>query len=152
MEAVSASTIWLIGKKRLLIIPCVRTKDVEKQIDYWRQSSEDDLEAAEALCNHRKFRQALFFLHLSVEKILKAHVAARTRDVPPGTHDLLRLAKPADLTVADMQSATLGRLQSYCLEGRYPDMQPPPPTEAETKKELDEARNICSWLANQLKQ
>jgi HEPN domain-containing protein len=124
--------------------------DLRKQIDYWLEGSKDDLDAAETLFNNRKFRQALFFVHLSVEKILKAHVVKNTRDMPPRIHDLLRLANLSGLAISDLQRKTFSRFQFYCLEGRYPDFQPSPPSEEETKNELNEARSICLWLANQL--
>ncbi|MGA2797485.1 MAG: HEPN domain-containing protein [Thermoguttaceae bacterium] len=125
--------------------------EFQQQIDYWRQSSEDDLEAAESLFNNHKFRQALFFIHLSIEKILKSHVVKNTRDVPPRIHDLLRLANLSGLKISDLQRKVLSRFQFYCLEGRYPDFQPSPPSEKETQNELNEARSIYLWLANQLK-
>jgi len=53
--------------------------DVQKQIEYWRYGSADDMEAATVLLEKNKFRQALFFAHLAVEKMLKAHVARETR-------------------------------------------------------------------------
>ena len=125
--------------------------DIQQQIEYWRQTSEDDLEAAEALFNYRKFRQALFFAHLSMEKILKSYVVKNTQAVPPKIHDLLRLMKLADLHLSDLQQATLARIQRYCQEGRYPNLQLLLPTEDVAKRVLQEARSIYSWLANQLK-
>ena len=125
--------------------------DLRQQIDYWLEGSKEDLDAAEALFNNRKFRQALFFVHLSVEKILKAHVLKNTRDMPPRIHDLLRLSNLSGLKISDFQRKVLSRFQFYCLEGRYPDFQPAPPSEKETQNELNEARSIHSWLANQLK-
>ena len=125
--------------------------DVQQYIDYWRQSSQDDLEAAEALFNNRKFSQALFFTHLSVEKILKAHLAKITRTVPPRIHDLLRLAHLAGLPISALQRTFLARLQRYCLEGRYPDFKLLSPSEDVAKNLIHEARTICLWLANQLK-
>jgi HEPN domain-containing protein len=138
-------------KIKSLTIKCLQFMDVQQQIDYWRQSSQDDLEAAETLFNDRKFRQALFFVHLSIEKILKAHVVKHTQDVPPRIHDLLRLVKLAGLDIPDLHMRYLARIQSYCLEGRYPDLQPAPPSETETKNELLETRKIYLWLDNQLK-
>jgi HEPN domain-containing protein len=49
--------------------------DVQKQIDYWRKGAEEDIAAAGALVEKQHPRQALFFGHLAIEKMLKAHVA-----------------------------------------------------------------------------
>ena len=48
--------------------------DIDQQIAYWRTSSQEDSEAARSLLDQKHVRHALFFLHLSLEKILKAHV------------------------------------------------------------------------------
>lgn len=125
--------------------------DLQRQITYWLESSKEDIEAADALVTNRKFRHALFFAHLSIEKILKAHVTKATADMPPRTHDLLRLTDLAGLKVSESQRIFLARLQRYCLEGRYPDFCSISLSEDEAKNELYEARKICSWLANQLK-
>ena len=125
--------------------------DLHQQINYWRQCSEEDLEAAEALLENHKYRHALFFAHLAVEKILKAHVTKITGDVAPRTHDVLRLADLAALALSESLRTFLARLQRYCLEGRYPDFQPTALSEEKTRNELYEARSICSWLVNLLK-
>ncbi|MGD0382882.1 MAG: HEPN domain-containing protein [Thermoguttaceae bacterium] len=125
--------------------------DLRQQIDFWLESSKEDLDAAEALFNNRKFRHALFFAHLAVEKILKAHVTKASENLPPRTHDLLRLVNLTGLTISELQHIVLAQLQQYCLEGRYPDFQPVALNKQETQKELEEARSIHSWLANQLK-
>ena len=107
--------------------------NLRQQIDYWLESSKEDLDVAETLFNNRKFRHALFFTHLAVEKNLKAHVIINTEDVPPRIHDLLRLADLAGLTFPDSQRTFLARLQRYCIEGRYSDQQSPMPLEDASK-------------------
>ena len=124
--------------------------DVQRQIDYWRQGSQEDMEAADALLEHRKIRQALFFGHLSLEKILKAHVTGTTGSVAPRTHDLLRLADLAGVTLADAERAIVARLQRYCQEGRYPDLPLPALSSEEARRELEEMRRLCAWFANRL--
>ena len=89
--------------------------NLQQQIDYWRKGSQEDIEAAETLMTNRKFRQSLFFAHLATEKILKAHVTKVREDLPPRTHDLLRLTDLAGLIVSDSQRTFLARLQRYSL-------------------------------------
>jgi HEPN domain-containing protein len=125
--------------------------DFQQQIDYWLESSKEDLDAAVTLFNNHKFRHALFFAHLAVEKILKAHVTKAMADVPPRTHDLLRLVDLAGLTITDLQRTFLARVQRYCTEGRYPNILPEAPSEEAANNLIQEARDICLWLANQLK-
>ena len=73
--------------------------DVQKQIDYWRKGSEEDLEVAERLLQMRKLRHGMFFAHLAVEKMLKAHVVNRTKSIPPKIHNLERLGKLSGLSI-----------------------------------------------------
>lgn len=118
--------------------------DVERQVEYWRTGSVEDLSAAEALAAQHP-RHALFLAHLALEKVLKAHVTRATGDVPPRIHDLLRLVELAGLTVAAEQRVFLARFQQYCLAGRYPDMQRGHPEPAAVAAELAQAREMHSW-------
>jgi AbiV family abortive infection protein len=56
--------------------------DVGKQIEYWRSGAEEDLAAARSLLEKKHFRHALFFAHLAIEKVLKAHVTHETKTIP----------------------------------------------------------------------
>jgi HEPN domain-containing protein len=124
--------------------------DIQRQIEYWLGGSQEDIEAAAVLLEKRKTRQGLFFAHLAVEKALKAHVTKTTAAVPPRTHDLLRLAALANVTLSDECRECLARLQRHCLEGRYPDFQPKAPLCDEARSDLEKAEEVRSWLASQL--
>jgi HEPN domain-containing protein len=92
--------------------------DLQQQISYWLKGSTEDIEAAETLLKNNKIRHALFFAHLAVEKILKAHITKATENIPPRSHDLLRLSELAGLHFDNSQRILLARLQRYCMEGR----------------------------------
>ena len=124
--------------------------DVQQHTEYWLNGSQDDIEAAVVLMEKRKARQSLFFAHLSVEKALKAHVSKTTQAVPPRTHDLLRLAELAGISLPGPRRSFLARLQRYCMEGRYPDLPTETPEWDEARTELDEARETRTWLVKQL--
>ncbi|MHC4482428.1 MAG: HEPN domain-containing protein [Planctomycetota bacterium] len=95
--------------------------DVQKQIDFWRASAEEDFSAAESLLEKGHLRHCLFFAHLAIEKMLKAHVTRQTEDVPPRIHNLIRLAEIAELRLSPEQTSLLRGFGAYQLEGRYPD-------------------------------
>ena len=61
--------------------------NIAKQIEHWRTGSDEDWEVAVLLLEKEKIPQGLFFLHLAMEKILKAHVWRTTQDHPPKIHD-----------------------------------------------------------------
>ena len=95
--------------------------DVSKQVDYWRIGGQEDLAAAKSLLEKGHLRHGLFFAHLALEKLLKAHVTRQTKDVPPRIHNLARLAEIAKLSISSEQSLFLNEFGVYQLEGRYPD-------------------------------
>ena len=123
--------------------------DVQQHVEYWLTGSQDDIEAAAVLLEKRKIGQSLFFAHLAIEKVLKAHVSKVTETIPPRTHDLLRLARLAGLSVPESRSVFLARLQRYCLEGRYPDVRWP--RRLGTKHDrnwMGHRRSGCGWPSN----
>lgn len=123
--------------------------DVTAQLRYWREGAADDLDAARALLNAGKVRQAAFFVHLAIEKASKACVVAATRDVPPRSHDLLLLVERAGIVLSEVQQNFLGRVRGYCLEGRYPAESPPAPTTQAVAQDLQQATEVIQWLINQ---
>ncbi len=64
--------------------------DIAKQVAYWREGAVEDWEVARDLIERGKTRYGLFFVHLSLEKLLKAHVCRHTQDVAPRLHNLVR--------------------------------------------------------------
>lgn len=56
-------------------------------IDYWIKSAEDDWDAVLQLQKSNKNLQALFFAHLVLEKLCKAHWGKDNDiNIPPRTH------------------------------------------------------------------
>lgn len=124
--------------------------DVKKQINYWRISSEEDFAAAQSLLEKGHLRHCLFFAHLAIEKMLKAHVTHRTNDVPPKMHNLVRLVEIAGLKLDSKQKDLLREFGIYQLEGRYPDFEQVPLDSALASQEIARAEEILKWLKKQL--
>ena len=124
--------------------------DVSKHVRYWRDGAEDDLESAHVLVSAGKHRQGLFFAHLALEKTLKALVCTVLKQVPPRTHDLVRLAREAGLSVSTGQTSVLKLTMRYCLEGRYPETWPEPPDRDEADRTLKDVHEVMQWLFSQL--
>jgi HEPN domain-containing protein len=124
--------------------------DIQKQIDYWKTSGEEDFAAAKTLMGKGHLRHCLFFAHLALEKMLKAHVVVQTREIPPRIHDLARLAKIADLDLNKKQKDFLLEFGVYQLEGRYPDSQQMLLDKVLTKKKLAAAKEMLEWLKARL--
>ncbi|MBM3335521.1 HEPN domain-containing protein [Candidatus Sumerlaeota bacterium] len=121
--------------------------DVEKQIAYWWSGATRDLAAARSLLEKKHPAHALFFAHLALEKALKAHVCKTTQQLPPKTHNLVRLAQIAKLFFAEDELDALRRFDKYQIEGRYPGTVKVPPN-------MRIARGDLAWagkMVNELK-
>lgn len=115
----------------------------EKQMAFWRQGAAEDWEVAGALVARGNPRHGLFFAHLALEKALKALVCARTEDLAPRSHNLLRLAELAEVQLSPEHVDTLAEMNVFSLEGRYPDALTVAPS-------VDEARQVLSRAAEVL--
>jgi HEPN domain-containing protein len=124
--------------------------DVHKQVEYWRSSSEEDFAAAESLIEKGHFRHGLFFAHLAVEKMLKAHVTKQTGDIPPRIHNLVRLAELAEAAISSKQATFLRSFGMYQMEGRYPDSVQVTLDVETARGKLALAQEMLEWLKARL--
>jgi HEPN domain-containing protein len=96
--------------------------DFNKLIKYWEDGSKlDFLSAKDILEKTERFSHAAFFLHLSVEKILKAKYVKSRNKQAPLSHNLLFIAKEAQITLTPEQEKMLSKVNEFNLESRYPD-------------------------------
>ncbi len=102
------------------------------------------------LLSDKRFVHALFFTHLALEKILKAHwVKDNTLDVPPRTHNLIYLLENTQLQLTDAETSFLQSMNAFQIEGRYPNYRSSlhktvRPEEAKTI--IAEAKNLFQCL------
>lgn len=118
----------------------------EKQAAFWRQGAAEDWDVAAALVERGNTRHGLFFAHLAVEKALKALVCARTAELAPRSHNLLRLAELAEVSLPPSYIELLAELNGFSLEGRYPDALAPPPSSQVARHLLDRATEVLECL------
>ena len=124
--------------------------DIQKQIEYWKTGAEEDFAAAQPLLEKGYLRHCLFFVHLSIEKMLKAHIVRQTKDIPPKIHNLVRLADIAKLSLNAEQTNFIQTFGAYQLEGRYPDAGQVILELEPVRKKLAVAEEILKWLKAQL--
>jgi len=124
--------------------------DIQKQISHWKNGAIEDWDAARSLVHDNKIRHGLFFAHLALEKLLKAHVCRSTQDLAPRIHNLSRLATLTTLTLTQQQEDILAEMNTFNLEGRYPDLLMPPPTKKEAENYMRRAKGVYEWLLSQL--
>ncbi len=123
---------------------------IQKQVTYWAETSEEDLRVAKLIIEEKGILQGLFFLHLTLEKALKANVCKYAKDYAPHIHNLLSLAKVASISLTDEQADLLSEMNAYNIQGRYPDMISIKPTLEEAREILSEVEVLYEWLINRL--
>ena len=124
--------------------------DINKQILFWRTSAAEDLSVAHDLIASSHVRHGLFFAHLALEKILKAHVCKATQDISPRLHNLIRLAELTGMILQPAQLDILAEINSFNIEGRYPDSLSIPPSQEEALIYLNKTDEVFKWLIVQL--
>jgi HEPN domain-containing protein len=124
--------------------------DIRKQVAYWQDGAQEDWAVARELIAGGRLRHGLFFAHLALEKVLKAHVCLKTQDVPPRVHNLLALGKLAGLVLDSDQRAVLAELNAFALAGRYPETLPAEPSPERTRAILGRAEETFKWLMTRL--
>jgi HEPN domain-containing protein len=124
--------------------------DISKQITFLRDGAFEDFEVARELISNKRARHALFFVHLAVEKMIKAHVCKTTNDIAPRIHNLTRLSEVTSLVFEQHYKDILAELNSFNIEGRYPDSNFIPVSQEEALDYLNRAGEVFNWLMNQL--
>jgi HEPN domain-containing protein len=122
-------------------------------VDYWMTEAEESLTVAEHLFEKRDFSYSLFFGHLAIEKMIKAILVKNGNTQVPRTHNLLRLAKAAQIELNNEQQSSLIRITAFNLETRYPDYKKEfrkKCTQQFTRIELEKIREVAKWLKSKL--
>lgn len=96
-------------------------KQINELTNYWRKTAEHDFETLEALFKGKRYSDALFFGHIVLEKILKAHFVFYNVKQAPYTHDLLRLYEKSGLKLNKFEIEYLNRVNDFNIRARYPD-------------------------------
>lgn len=126
----------------------------EEKINYWIKASDIDLRAMNNLYKSSDFVWALFTGHLVIEKLLKALYVQNISDVPPPSHNLLRLAELSNIQLDETQKYILAKINTFNIKARYPDQKfefHKQCTQEFTKKSIQSINEIKEWLLQMLK-
>jgi len=124
--------------------------DIEKQIAHWRKGADEAWEAAVDMINKdRRIQFGLFFVHLALEKIVKAHIWRIKQKMPPHIHNLTRLAEIAELPVDIENKKVLAEVNEFNIEGRYSDLLGLPISLKDARGYLRRAKGTFEWLKKQ---
>ena len=126
--------------------------DIEKEITYWCDRAVRDLQFAGRLIEHKEeeILYCFFFLHLTIEKALKAHIVKHTKEPPPKIHNLPVLAEMGAVKMSPEQNDFCGRINRYNIEARYPNLAIPAPTLQKAKEYFAQTKELMEWLIGQL--
>jgi len=94
----------------------------DEQIKFWCEQADSDLAVAQRFLDSKSdLHYCLFFGHLALEKMLKGLVLLKTHLTPPKTHNLLLLAKIAEIKLEENFYENLKIINEFQIETRYPD-------------------------------
>lgn len=123
--------------------------DHRKQSDYWRDSALEEWEVANELLLLGRIRHALFWAHLALEKLLKAHVWQYSQQEPPKVHNLSRLAAMTGLEIDQDKIYLLAEMNRYNIEGRYALTSVSLPDDDQIQAYWSRIEGTLQWLLNQ---
>lgn len=127
--------------------------DKKKIVNYWLTSAEDDWNVANHLFEKGDYPYALFFGHLTIEKILKAIYVDKVGGTPPYTHRLVYLAEKISIDLNEEQLELLETITDFNMEARYPDEKftfKKKCTKDFTKGHLEKIEEVKAWLVQQI--
>ena len=127
-------------------------KEIE---NYWLNSADDALDTAIQLFKAKKFSHSMFFLHLSVEKLLKALFVNHKNIEPPFGHNLVNLSlKITEVKFEKSQLELLSQISTFNIAARYDDYKQNFYKTCDKKfatKYLKASKDIIKWLKSQMK-
>ncbi|MFM8912593.1 MAG: HEPN domain-containing protein [Flammeovirgaceae bacterium] len=129
-------------------------KTKAEHISHWVTQAEEDWQTTELLFAGKRYLHSLFFAHLSLEKICKAHwLNANESNVPSKTHNPIFLLSQTTVGLTDEQKEFLLEINRFQIEGRYPEQilklhHAANAIFARTK--LDYAKQLQLWLLSKL--
>jgi len=126
----------------------------KEHINYWLKTANEDWQTVNYLLKGKRYVNALFFAHLVLEKLCKAHwVKDNIGNHPLKIHNLVRLVEQSHLNFTGEEMDFLRMMNNFQLEGRYPDYKDVIYRfykSAETKKILKQVNYIRECLLKKL--
>ena len=94
----------------------------EQYIDYWIDTSHNDWVTVEAMFATERYMHCLFWAHLVLEKLAKAHwVRTHEDNIPPKVHNVVWLLEESGMDLGEEMMTFINEFNKFQLSGRYPD-------------------------------
>ncbi len=94
---------------------------MRKDTQNWIELAEYDLDTARHMLATGRYLYVIFLCHLSLEKMLKAHVSEVTQTTPVKTHDLIYLVKKSAMELPGTFLDFIGKINTASIPTRYPE-------------------------------
>lgn len=130
-----------------------KIENVDLVVQYWKDSSKQNYATMQNLLKSKDYSWALFLGHLVIEKLLKALYVKKLQKHAIFSHDLLRLARKAEIEIPEKYENWLDEITTFNLNARY-DSYKQSFYQLCTKEFTEDWANkillIKEWLTNQL--
>ena len=126
----------------------------QQYIDYWTDTAENDWVTVDALFATKRYSHCLFWAHLVLEKLAKAHwVKNHEENIPPKVHNIVWLLEDSGIEISTEDMMFLEVFNRFQLSTRYPDYLRKIDnicTEELTVNQLDKVKEIRQCLLKRL--
>ncbi len=126
--------------------------DPELRVKSWLEKHKEDLKAAKAMLDARRYLWCAFICQQAIEKYLKAGYVKKFNEIPPYIHKLEKLCKKLDLEIPTELLDSIVRIDRYYVATRYPTYKEE--MGISTYKEAEEiyrkTKKILKWLKQEL--
>jgi len=94
----------------------------QQHIDYWVNTAEKDWISVDVLFKGKQYLHCLFWSHLVLEKLAKAHWVKNHEDnIPPRVHNIVWLLNESNIDLGEGTMTFLSNFNDFQLSARYPD-------------------------------
>ena len=94
----------------------------EDHVNYWIDTAQKDWAAVESLFDSKNYLHSLFFAHLVLEKLAKAHWVKNSQEnIPPKVHNVVWLLEQSNIDFGEDNMKFLEMFNRFQLSTRYPD-------------------------------
>ena len=94
----------------------------EQYIDYWIDTAQNDWITVEAMFTANRYLHCLFWAHLVLEKLAKAHwVKNHSENITPKVHNIVWLLEESKVEITTEHITFLEVFNRFQLSTRYPD-------------------------------
>ena len=93
-----------------------------QHIDYWIDSALYDWSGTDEAFHAKRYIHCLFWAHLTLEKLAKAHwVRTHQDNIPPKIHNIVWILEQSNIDLGEENMKFLEMFNRFQLSARYPD-------------------------------